>query len=129
MAAPRLYNQSSFTDSPWFWVCLFSAAGVVALVLGSARITSRQTQIEREYLARQLSGSVVLNETPPQTSSHELRNRITLSPLLIALGGIVVIAWSLLWWQQRSTGVPATDSPEPTSGKRNHLKGLRQTGE
>ena len=107
MIDPLRRSEPSFTDSPWFWVCLFSAGGVVALVLGAGRISIRQAQIEREYRARQLSGAAVLADDVKQPLPQASRTRITIWPLLIALSGIVVIAWSILWWQRQKVRDPS----------------------
>ena len=120
MINPLRRNEPSFTDSPWFWVCLFSAGGVMALVLGASRISFRQAQIEREYRARQLSGTVVLANEVEQPLPQSSRTRITIRPLLIALSGIVVIGWSVLWWQRkkvREWSGPDRDSAPETPGK------------
>ena len=82
----------------------------MALVLGAGRISFRQAQIEREYRARQLSGAAVLADDVEQPLPQASRTRITLRPLLIALSGIVVIAWSVLWWQRKKVRDP--DGPD-----------------
>ena len=120
MINPLRRNEPSFTDSPWFWVCLFSAGGVMALVLGASRISFRQAQIEREYRARQLSGAAVLADDVEQPLPQASRTRITIRPLVMALGGIVVIAWSILWWQRkkvRDSSGPDRGSATETAGQ------------
>ena len=44
---------SPITDSPWFWVMLFCAAGAGILLLMTPRYSKRQTRLEMQYYARQ----------------------------------------------------------------------------
>src|SRR5947209_3780978 len=45
--------QPAITDSPWFWVAIFSAAGVMFLVAFSPKYAARQRRLEMQYYARQ----------------------------------------------------------------------------
>ncbi|MCH2129597.1 MAG: hypothetical protein MK179_10660 [Pirellulaceae bacterium] len=90
----------ALTESPWFWICLFSSGGIVALVLGTERISFRQAQIEREYRARQLSGTTILDEGTEQPLPQPFLTRITMRPLLFGLGIVALLSWTILWWQR-----------------------------
>jgi len=43
----------TITDSPWFWVMLFCAAGAGILLVVTPRYSKRQTRLEMQYYARQ----------------------------------------------------------------------------
>jgi hypothetical protein len=45
----------TLTDSPWFWVLMFSLVALLALgvIAGSGRYGRRQATLERQYQARQ----------------------------------------------------------------------------
>src|SRR5262245_23050233 len=43
----------AITDSPWFWVMLFSAMGLVALAVTAPKYASRQGRLELQYQAHQ----------------------------------------------------------------------------
>jgi hypothetical protein len=45
--------RAPITDSPWFWVMLFCAAGAGILLLMTPRYSKRQTRLEMQYYARQ----------------------------------------------------------------------------
>ena len=46
-------SPAAVTDSPWFWVMLFCAAGAGILLLMTPRYSKRQTRLEMQYYARQ----------------------------------------------------------------------------
>ena len=52
-AADRVPVRPAVTDSPWFWVMLFCAAGAGILLLMTPRYSKRQTRLEMQYYARQ----------------------------------------------------------------------------
>jgi hypothetical protein len=43
----------SITDSPWFWLMAFSAAGLVLLTIIAPKYAQRQRRLEMQYYARQ----------------------------------------------------------------------------
>ena len=45
--------QSGLTDSPWFWVLIFSAMALVALIAMGPKYGGRQSRMEVKYQARQ----------------------------------------------------------------------------
>ncbi len=51
--ASKPHARAPLTDSPWFWVMLFSAVGVVLLLAMSPKYARRQRQLEMQYYARQ----------------------------------------------------------------------------
>ena len=46
-------SPTAVTDSPWFWVMLFCAAGAAILLVMTPRYSKRQTRLEMQYYARQ----------------------------------------------------------------------------
>ncbi len=51
---------------PWFWVMIFSAAGVLFLLAFSAKYAARQRRLEMQYYARQeITRRQVEGTTPP----------------------------------------------------------------
>jgi hypothetical protein len=45
--------KSPITDSPWFWVLIFSCVGLIALGAISGQYGKRQARLERQYQARE----------------------------------------------------------------------------
>ncbi len=88
------------TDSPWFWLYLFATAGIVALMLATPKFGPRQAQIENQALARQRAEQIALGETPTGEASRAGETRITLKPLYMAVSGLLVLGWGLLWWSR-----------------------------
>lgn len=79
-------------DSPWFWVMLFSIAGLLALVVMQPRFAGRQQQIERKSQVRQEAARLVAGEKPREVTLSE-GTRITLQPLLLLLAAVLVVSW------------------------------------
>ena len=47
------HETPPITDSPWFWVLLFSVVGLIALGGISGQYGKRQARLERQYQARE----------------------------------------------------------------------------
>ena len=47
------HDLAAVADSPWFWVMIFCAAGVVFLLVISPQYGKRQRRLEMQYYARQ----------------------------------------------------------------------------
>ena len=88
-------------DSPWFWASLFCAAALVALVLADSKFRDRQSQIERQFQARERSGRTVSAQGGPAPLSTPGRSMITLRPLLLVLGVLLLVTWSVWLWDRR----------------------------
>ena len=67
-------------DSPLLWLGLFTFAALIALVLMSNKFEGRQTQLERQYEARQQAGQSISSEADRSTTQSG-RLIITLKPL------------------------------------------------
>ena len=81
---------SAITDSPWFWVLLFSCVGLVAMELIDRKFSSRQAQLEKQYQGRQFArleqGRGEGNSSPTVEFSQPKRLEVTLWPIkLVAL--------------------------------------------
>jgi hypothetical protein len=87
----------SFTDSPWFWVYLFSTAALIALALIGPKFGSRQAQIEREFQGRQRTAQNLNGQEPSGELSTEGQTLITLRPLFLGLATVTIGAWFLFW--------------------------------
>ena len=92
-------DRPALTDSPWFWAYIFAAAALIALAVAAPKYSSRQTQLERRFLARQEGGQTIKGAdgqsiAPPTEDNLILR----LGPLFIICGSLLVVAWSRFWW-------------------------------
>jgi len=99
-------KRSKLADSPWFWAYVFSAAALIALVLAGPKYLPRQAQLERRFLARQMGGQTVKGRggqtIQPPNEDHLI---LTLGPLFVICGTLLVVAWSRFWltrWRTRS---------------------------
>jgi hypothetical protein len=88
------------TDSPWFWVCMFATAALVALAAIGPKYTLRQAQIEREFQGRQRAAQNVQGQAPSGQLSTPQQTLITLRPLFYAFAALISIAWFLFWQHQ-----------------------------
>ena len=102
------------SESPWFWLCLFTTVGVVMLVSFSPKIGLRQAQLEREFAARQAAGQTVAPPADPGKLA------IDLQPLLLLLAAIVVCSWVALWWQVRRSNRTLPPDQENRTGQLDH---------
>ncbi len=104
MTVPATSDRPSITESPWYWVYLFCAAGAVALLLAGPKFASRQAQIERNYEARQRAAQHVagreFDDANVAPVTNDSSTRITLWPLYAILGAVLSIAWFKLWRRQ-----------------------------
>ena len=103
-------NRVPITDLPWFWICLFAAFGAMMLVIFSTKFVSRQVEIERKFQAHHRSGQSVPHPSDPDTLITEDRIILSQHPILVLLCVIVVVTWSLVWWQKRRMSVDKCNS-------------------
>jgi hypothetical protein len=59
------------TDSPWFWLTLFSAVGLAALLATGGKFGKRQSGIERRYQARDWQARALERENGPEKAVGE----------------------------------------------------------
>ncbi len=89
----------SIADSPWFWGYIFCTSALIALALAAPKYSSRQTQLERRFLARQEGGQTVKG-ADGETIEIPYQDNLILSlvPLFVICGVLLVVAWSRFWW-------------------------------
>ena len=109
--------ETRLTDSPWFWAYIFSTAALIALALAAPKYSSRQTQLERRFLARQEGGQTIKGSDgksiePPTKDNLILR----LGPLFVICGALLMVAWSRFWWTRVLS--PMSDRPNETTSER-----------
>jgi hypothetical protein len=84
------------TDSPWFWVLLFSLMGLVALAAISGQYGKRQARLERQYQARERIRDEAVGDPGRRDYSIADKTLIPIWPLAVPLGGVVVLAAVML---------------------------------
>ena len=92
-------RKKSITDSPWYWVYLFSTAVLIAIVLLGPKIIERQTIDERNYQARQRTYQQASGEQPDIPLSTNDNQLITLQPLIITFAIVLAVSWIILWYK------------------------------
>ncbi len=109
------------TDSPWFWVLLFSAAGIVCLLLIAPQYGKRQRRLEMQYMAReemlrrQAAGEPAAREAgqegeaPPPAVGELI---IPIWPLMSLCLGVMGFACYMLW-RSRVEAEPSDDPFQP----------------
>jgi hypothetical protein len=107
-------QKSSITDSPWFWIYLFCTAGLLGLVVIGPRFDARQLMEERSYQGRQRGLQQAAGQDPDLPVSTREARRITLRPLYLVLGAVLIGAWIQLWWKHFRGG---KFPPQPEASK------------
>jgi hypothetical protein len=91
-------TAEKFTDSPWFWGYIFATAALIALALAAPKYSARQSQLERQFLARQEGGQTIKGADGQTISPPSEKNLIlSLVPLFLICGILLVVAWSRFW--------------------------------
>jgi len=105
-------RRPPLTDSAWFWMFLFCAAGLVALFAIGPRYGRRQSQLERQHQSREAIARRAAGEqgdleqiysTPDQTV-------IGLWALRFALAAIALVA-AVALRRQRTCPSPPAEGP------------------
>lgn len=91
-------SRKPITESPWYWFYLFATTGLIFLVVMSPKFASRQAQVERQNQGRNRAIQQQIGQTPTTEMSTSDKTLVTLRPLFWILGGVLVVAWALLWW-------------------------------
>jgi hypothetical protein len=109
-AEPGVIRKTPITDSPWFWVAVFCAAGMMFLLVIWPRYAARQRRLEMQYLARQeiarrhAEGDSAARppgqegDAPPPAVGELI---IPLWPLMVPLTALLVISAVILWRGRR----------------------------
>ena len=111
---PSTELQPPLTDSPWFWLYLFSTFGLIVAIVFAPKITTRQRELDLEATAKRRSfddisrrENLSLEKTDPTeliddtgqgpvTSSFKFR----FYTLLFILGVLTAGGWAGLWWRR-----------------------------
>lgn len=112
--------KSSVTDSPWYWVLVFSLMALAALAAISGKYGRRQANIERQYQARERIAEKQADQNN-RTNAARIENQearrpfatpderlIPLWPLAILLGLVALVAAAMLYRASRAG--PGPDS-------------------
>jgi hypothetical protein len=62
--------QSPITDSPWFWVLVFSLMALLALLAIGPKYGRRQTRLELQYQARERIAERRATENKPEVAAR-----------------------------------------------------------
>lgn len=107
-------RDEPITDSPWFWTYIFATAGLIALALAAPKYYPRQTQLERQFLARQEGGQTVKGSDGETISPPSEENLIlSLGPLFLICAALLVIAWGRFWWTRTADAEPVSNEGVP----------------
>jgi tryptophan-rich sensory protein len=104
--------KTAWSDSPWFWVMLFSAAGVMFLLAFSPKYGARQQRLEMQYYARQeitrrqVEGPGASGPEAEPPAPGELI--IPLWPLVALFSASFAISAALAWRSTRRAVAPAS---------------------
>ncbi len=115
---PRPAN--SLADSPWFWLCVFSAAALVALTAIGPKYLRRQARLENRFehrvdawRARDQAGSTEFEPEVRPGESNQLAPesiRSTLAPLGVVLCAVALWSSYRLLRDRQSTRVSGSGS-------------------
>jgi hypothetical protein len=92
------------TDSPWFWVLVFSLMGLGALAAISGQYGKRQSRLERQYQARERIAEDAVGDPGRREYSTSDATLIPLWPLAVGLGGVVLFASVMLVRERLNRG-------------------------
>jgi hypothetical protein len=116
------YQSPPVTDSPWFWLLLFSLMGIVALAAIHDKYGKRQAGIERQYQARERTAEQVAavgkegaaadriqpTDVPLPAYATPGHNLISIWPLFALLSVLGVVAAIMLSRERRRLAKPTT---------------------
>ena len=113
-------SRPPLTDSPWFWVTLFCAAGMMFLLAIWPQYAARQRRLEMQYRARQ---EIVRRQAAGESAAREPGQEgdarppaeliIPIWPLWLLLAALLAVSATLLWRSRRRIA-----NPRPTRGER-----------
>jgi hypothetical protein len=120
-------KPAPLTDSPWFWLGLFSLTGVVAILAIGPKFYQRQQRLERQSHVREQVWRQRMEQPPEAAPAEatreaadndpypsEVRNRLW--PLAVLGAAVTFGCWGWLWWQHRS---PSTQLRPPSISESN----------
>lgn len=90
------------TDSPWFWVLLFSVVACFAVAAISGQYGKRQARLERQYQARERIAEHAVDDPTRRAYSSPEATLVPIWPLALTLGAVGLVAALMLWRERRS---------------------------
>ncbi len=78
-------KQAPITDSPWYWVLVFSLMGLIALGAISGQYGKRQARLERQYQARERIRDDAVGDSERREYASSDDTLVPLWPLAIPL--------------------------------------------
>lgn len=110
-------SATPITDSPWFWVMLFSLMSIGALLAIGGKYGHRQAGLERQYQARErvMEGQESAAETNPRPYATADDTLIPLWPLAVALGALSALSVVMLV-RSRGRGRPGSQGSPAEEG-------------
>lgn len=94
-------SKPPITDSPWFWVLLFSVVGLLAVAAISGQYSKRQARLERQYQARERVAEGTVGDTDQREYATPERTLIPLWPLAVVLVGVAIASAVMLGREQQ----------------------------
>ena len=79
-------SKPPITDSPWFWVLLFSAVGLILMLVFSGQISKRQARLDRQYQARERVQDEAVGDPARREYSSPENTLIPIWPLAVGPG-------------------------------------------
>jgi hypothetical protein len=105
------------TDSPWFWLGLFSLAALAALVVIGPKFQRRHARLELQSEVRQQVWRQRVEQSPasnspatgqPAADAVAMRaGGVWLWPLAAVALAVTSVCWTMLWRQRRSLATVA----------------------
>jgi hypothetical protein len=108
-------QKPPLTDSPWFWVLLFSVMALAALAAMGGKYGRRQSALERQYQARdRIAAAASEPGSAPARRPYAVpgANLVPLWPLGILLGASAAFAAIMLVRNRRRAGSPTAGHPQ-----------------
>jgi hypothetical protein len=118
-------QKASMTDSPWFWVLVFSGMALAALLAIGPKYGGRQSEIELQYQAREriaAERAAGNKQTSSERTNEEQGRRdfaspgetlIPLWPLAVLLGAVVFLSAVMLYRGRGRPGSHPTNAASP----------------
>jgi hypothetical protein len=103
--------RAPITESPWFWMCLFASMGLMGLWAIGQRYGVRQTQVEQKAQARLRAAERAGGGEVKTEVSSRGHLEVSLEPLYLVLGAVLIFAWAVLWWNHFRPRSPAGAPP------------------
>jgi hypothetical protein len=117
-------EPSSATESPWFWVLIFSLAALAAIATIGPKFERREAAIETKFHARERATGREAIERPADEAAQDgppWRPIFTLGPIAAVVGIVAAIAMvnlvrlhrrRLEYWRREAQDVASKEPPD-----------------